>query len=115
MVKVKKILEEDFISNAEAKELLDKFLGVNEDNKVFYEQRRAMDHLTRFNKLSADDAKELIEDLLRLDKMNRTIAIIIANILPATHGELRSIYAKERYNLSDKEFDEILDIVAKYR
>ncbi|BDC35752.1 MAG: RNA polymerase Rpb4 family protein [Candidatus Methanoliparum thermophilum] len=115
MVKVKKIIEEEFISNADAKELLDKFLDVSEDNKMFYEQRRAVYHITKFNKLSADEARRLIEELLSLDKINKTIAIIIANILPSTRGELRSIYAKERYNLSDKEFDEILDIVARYR
>jgi len=115
LVKVKKIIEEEFISNADAKELLDKFLDVSEDNKMFYEQRRAVYHITKFNKLSADEARRLIEELLSLDKINKTIAIIIANILPSTRGELRSIYAKERYNLSDKEFDEILDIVARYR
>lgn len=115
MVKVKKIIEEEFISNADAKELLDKFLDVSEDNKMFYEQRRAVYHITKFNKLSADEARRLIEELLSLDKINKAIAIIIANILPSTRGELRSIYAKERYNLSDKEFDEILDIVARYR
>jgi len=115
LVKVKKVLEEDFISNSEAKEILDKFLNVSEDSKIFYEQRRAMDHLTRFNKLGADDAINLINELLGLDKMNKTIAIVIANILPSTRGELRSIYAKERYTLSDNEFDEILDIIAKYK
>jgi len=115
LVKVKKILEEDFISNSEAKELLDEFLDVSKDDKIFYEQRRAIDHISRFNKLKTDEARGLIEELLHLDKINKTIAIIIANILPSTRGELRSIYAKERYNLSDKELDEILDIVARYK
>jgi Uncharacterized protein conserved in archaea len=65
--------------------------------------------------LGVESAKALIEELLKLEKMNRSVAVVIANILPRARDELRSIYAKERFTLSEKKMDEILDIVARYK
>ena len=46
--------------------------------------------------------------------MKPEIAVRIADILPLTNDEVRSIYAKERYTLSEKELKDILEIVMKY-
>ncbi|MPM55118.1 hypothetical protein SDC9_101903 [bioreactor metagenome] len=43
--------------------------------------------------------------------MKPAIAIRIADILPQSRDELRSIYAKEKYTLSNEELDQILDYV----
>jgi len=43
--------------------------------------------------------------------MSREIAIKIADIRPANKDELRAIYAKERFTLSEEELNRILDIV----
>ncbi|KAF5413730.1 MAG: hypothetical protein C5S49_07900 [Candidatus Methanogaster sp.] len=44
--------------------------------------------------------------------MKPEIAIRIADILPATKDELRSIYAKERFILTAEDLDQMLDLVA---
>ena len=49
-------------------------------------------------------------ELNKLEKMNPEIAIKIADIRPKTKDELRAIYAKERFNLSEEELDAILEI-----
>jgi DNA-directed RNA polymerase subunit F len=52
----------------------------------------------------------MVAELMKLEKMNRTIAIKIADIRPVTKDELRAIYAKERFTLSEEELDSILEI-----
>jgi DNA-directed RNA polymerase subunit F len=53
----------------------------------------------------------MVEELCKLEKMNPEIAVKIADIRPKTKDELRAIYAKERFTLSEEELDSILEIV----
>jgi DNA-directed RNA polymerase subunit F len=55
-----------------------------------------------------------MSELLKLEKMKPEIAVRIADILPMSNDEIRSIYAKERYTLSEAELKQILELVAKY-
>jgi len=55
-----------------------------------------------------------VNELLKLEKMKEDIAIRIADIMPKTRDELRSIYAKERYTLGEEELEQILNLVKKY-
>lgn len=50
-------------------------------------------------------------ELMKLEKMTREIAVKIADVRPITKDELRAIYAKERFTLSEEELDGILEIV----
>ena len=43
--------------------------------------------------------------------MKPEIAIRIADIMPQTRDELRTLYAKERFTLTDEELDQMLDMV----
>lgn len=52
----------------------------------------------------------MVAELMKLEKMTRTIAVKIADIRPVTKDELRAIYAKERFNLSEEELSNILEI-----
>jgi len=45
--------------------------------------------------------------------MTSEIAIKIADIRPKSKDELRAIYAKERFTLSEEELDRILDIALR--
>ncbi len=62
-------------------------------------------------KISGEKSRELINKLLELEKMKPVIAVRIADILPQSRDEIRSIYAKEKYTLSNEELDQILDYV----
>ena len=48
---------------------------------------------------------------MKLEKMTTEIAVKIADIRPVNRDELRAVYAKERFTLSEEELDRILDIV----
>jgi DNA-directed RNA polymerase subunit F len=43
--------------------------------------------------------------------MNKQIAVKIADVRPTSKDELRAIYAKERFTLSEEELNSILEIV----
>jgi len=108
---IKRVIEEEPLTLAEVKELLAKF---ERDENAGYELRKAIEHSKKFAKLSAEDARKLVEELMQLEKIRKEIAVKIADILPLSPTEVRAIYAKERYNLNDEEIKKILEIVSKY-
>jgi DNA-directed RNA polymerase subunit F len=120
---VKEILEESALTLAEAKELLDarRTRGVEpegqegeEEVEMRYERRKASEHTTKFAKLGAKESRALIKELLELPKMREGIAIRIVDIMPKSPNEVRAIYAKERFTLTEADIETILDFVAKY-
>ncbi len=99
---------------AEVKEILDQIkLNRADEEELGYELRRAMRHAEIFAKGSAEESRLIVEELMKLEKMTSEIAIKIADIRPKTKDELRAIYAKERFTLSEEELDRILDIALR--
>jgi len=122
---VKEIIKEEVLTLAEAKEILGaltkgmKYAGGAEEGEegeeeVRYEQRKALEHASKFAKLGVEDTKALISDLMELEKMNNNIAVRIADLMPRSKNEVRAIYAKEQFTLSEDDIEEILDRVARY-
>lgn len=108
---VKSIMKEDLLTLAEVKEILDQIkLNRADEEELGYELRRAMRHAELFAKGSAEESRQVVDELMKLEKMTPEIAIKIADIRPKTKDELRAIYAKERFTLSEEELDRILDI-----
>ena len=97
---------------AEVKEILDQIREKRSDEEELgYELRRAIRHADLFSKGSADENRALVAELMNLEKMSLEIAVKIADIKPVNKDELRAIYAKERFTLSEEELDKILEIV----
>lgn len=108
---------EEFLTTAEAKELLadiEAEHSMDEDRELRYELARAIEHANRFATLEAAESRELVTELQDIDKVDEATAYKIADLLPADRDELRAVFAQERYSLSGEELDEILDVVAKY-
>lgn len=109
---VKSVLREDLLTLAEVKEILDQIREKRSDEEELgYELRRAIRHADLFSKGSADENRALVAELMNLEKMSLEIAGKIADIKPVNKDELRAIYAKERFTLSEEELDNILEIV----
>ena len=110
---VKEVISEEMITLGEAKgillEIKDKRL--EEDMELGYELRRAINHAELFSKTDGPKSRELVDKLLELEKMKPEIAYRLADIMPATFDEIRSIYAKERFTLSEEELTNILDLI----
>lgn len=113
----KEKLDEEYITISEAKSLLNEVedeRADDEERDLRYELARAIEHVNRHAVLDAEESRELVTDLLELDKVSEEIAHRIADLLPEDRTELRAIYANERFSLDGEELDDILDVVAKY-
>ncbi len=112
----KETLNEEYLTTAEAKELLEEIERerVAQDREMTYELARAIEHANRFATLDPEEAQQLVADLQELEKVDESTAYKIADLLPQSRDELRAVYAQDRYSLSGDELDEILNIVAQY-
>lgn len=100
------------ISIVEAKNILKKIS--KERKELQYEQRIALEHAEKFAKLSAKQTKDLIKELMKLDRVEETHAIKLVDIFPKTEDEVKAVFAKERYTPNDKEIKNIMEIIKKY-
>lgn len=113
----KEIVDEEYLTVAETKELLadiEAERALDEDRELRYELARAIEHANRFAVLDPAESRELVEALQAQEKIDEPTAYKIANLLPRNRNELRAVFAQERYSLSGDELDDVLDIVAKY-
>jgi DNA-directed RNA polymerase subunit F len=106
----KKALENEPIPSAKVKQILEDFSEIYE---LSYEQNLTLDHVTKFNKISLEDAEELIGKLENIVKKKH--AVRIADIMPNDISDLRLLFAKERVPLKKEELENILEIVDEYR
>jgi DNA-directed RNA polymerase subunit F len=102
----------NFVSLPEVKNILKKV--EKERKELTYEQRIALDHAQKFALLSISKAKNMIKDLSNLDFLNKMQVYRIANIMPKTHDDIKTIFAKERISLDEGKIKKILEIVNKY-
>jgi DNA-directed RNA polymerase subunit F len=113
----KEKVDEEYLTLAETKVILqdlERERAAEEEREMRYELARAIEHVNRFAVLDPEEAREFVEELLELEKVDEPTAYKIANLRPADRDELRAVYAQERYSLSGDELDEILEVVAKY-
>ncbi|MFC5973344.1 RNA polymerase Rpb4 family protein [Halomarina salina] len=113
----KEIVDEEYLTVPEVKELLadiENERAMDEEREMRYELARAIEHVNRFSELSPEDSRALVEELQEHEKVTDETAFKIANLLPRTRDEMRSVYAQQRYSLSGDELDDLLNVVKKY-
>ena len=112
-MKVKAIRSEEKVTLSEVKGVLTQVeterLGSGKE--MSYELRKSIEHANQLAKMPPEDSRELVTELLKLEKMKPDIALRIANIAPRSRDELRAVYAKEKFALSGEELDGIIDLV----
>jgi len=104
--------ESRYVSLSEVKSLLTE----EADNReLSYEQSLALSHAEKFVKLSPEDTKDLINDLLdEFDFMSEDLAYKTADILPEDKDGVRAIFQQDRYTPSNDEVEEIINLIKKY-
>jgi DNA-directed RNA polymerase subunit F len=113
----KEKVNEEHLTVAETKEILEELeveRAADEEREMRYELARAIEHVNRFAVLSPEESRELVDELLDIEKVDEKTAHKIADLRPLDRSELRAVYAQERYSLSGEELDEILNVVRKY-
>ncbi len=91
----RKILDRRLISLAEVKKILEDKAQVlsSEDMDVY--QQATLDYAKKFTKISVEQAKKIIQMLRTEYNVPETHSIMVANILPTSVFELRTIFEKE--------------------
>ncbi|NPA75076.1 MAG: RNA polymerase [Euryarchaeota archaeon] len=100
-----------YLTLAEVKAIL---LEENEKRELNPLQKAALSHAEEFVKLTAEDSRKLVEELMGLDFMDERHAVKIADILPIHPDQVRTIYSKEKIVLPPEDIKKVLDTVAKY-
>ncbi|HIJ98842.1 TPA: DNA-directed RNA polymerase subunit F [archaeon] len=108
----KKIVNSDPISLTEAKELIEQR---KKEGELSYEQNLTLEYTKKFSKLSSDDARALINELLQVKNIARRHAVEIVDLFPKNLDELRLIFAKEHLTFVDEDLQSILGVLDKYR
>lgn len=106
----KKVLENNPITMAEVKELLEER---SQSIELTYEQNLALDHVSKFAKLDTEASNKLVDELQKIIKKNQ--AIKITNIMPEDMADMRLIFAKERGSHKKEELEQLLKIIDQYR
>jgi DNA-directed RNA polymerase subunit F len=100
------------VSLAEVKNILKKLSKEREE--LLYEQRIALEHAQKFSKLPLKKTQDLIKDLKKLDIVDDLYVYKIADLLPISADDVKTIFAKARITLSENDIKKILEIVNKY-
>jgi len=110
VVKMPKALKEKLLSLPEVKEILES-LGENLDQF----QRRTLDYATKFSKIDAKSAKELIKRLVEEYELEEEEAIQIVNCMPESIEELRTFLAGGRRIVETSKLEAIIGLLNEYR
>lgn len=100
------------VSLAEVKNMLKNLQKEREE--LTYEQKIALEHAQKFAKLPASKTKKLIKDLMKIERLEEHHAYKIADLLPTHEEDVKTIFAKERFSLSEDEIKKIIKTVGKY-
>ncbi len=109
---VKRVLNVEDISISEALKILEEKIvskGVTGDIV-----EKTLDYLRKFSKINAEKARELVGELIKRFGLTRITAIQIVNIMPKSIDELRTLLGVERREFSDKDLEEMLELLKKY-
>jgi len=115
-MKVKAVLSEERVPLSEVREVLSRVEAerIEAQKEMSYELRKSIEHANQTSRMSADRSRELVAELLTLEKMKPDIAYRIANITPRSRDELRAVYAKEKGTLTGEDLDTIIGIVGAH-
>jgi len=107
----RKIVSVKTISIPETKKILEK--ASKEELGEF--QRRTLEFAKKFSRVKPEKAGKLIDELGKKFQIERVDAIQIANCMPRTIEELRSVLAVKGRVIITTHVEEILKVVDDYR
>ncbi len=106
------IIKEEIISNAEALEILSK--AEKEKKELNFLQKKSLEILKKFKKISAEKAKKMFEELSKIEKLRTSHIVSIINLMPEDLDDLRVALHKDYNLLDENEKNKILEIVKKF-
>ncbi len=81
-----------------------------------FEQRRSLEHASKFAKVSLKDVNEMTKKLSGLGlELNDERVVKIIDEMPSSVDDIRAIFAKERFKYGEEELKKIVEVVDQYR
>ena len=106
-----KALKEKILTLPEVKKILE---SIGEENLDRF-QRRTLDYATKFSKIDAKSAKELVKKLVNEHDLEEEEAIQILNCMPESIEELRVFLAGGRKIVETSKLEAIIGLLNEYR
>lgn len=102
-----KLLESKPVNFVEAKNILDK-----KGEDLGYEQKITLEYLRKYVKVDDNEIKKLSDELKKeLPDLKDYQVVMIIEILPKDKDDVKTLFMKERTNLTDEQIDKILKIL----
>ncbi|HKZ99365.1 MAG TPA: RNA polymerase Rpb4 family protein [Thermoplasmata archaeon] len=105
-------MEEQYLSLAEIKDLLEKEKVTR--GELSQEQQYALSHATTFARVDPAKLPAVVKELMEIPMMSPMNAVKLADLMPTHLDDVRAIFAKERFSLSKEDAEKVLEIVGKY-
>jgi len=104
----RRIQDQKDVAIIEAKRILERF----KEEELGEFQRRTLAFATKFSKTSPTKADRLVKELVEKVKLSQAEAIQIANCMPRTREELRTILTTKGRVIATDQLEEILRLVS---
>jgi DNA-directed RNA polymerase subunit F len=95
----------------ESKKLLEKV----DAEKADQIQKRTLDYVTKFSKVDSDDAREMVNRLMKDAGLTEQEAVEVVNVMPTTKEELRAFTVGWRKLTPTEVLDKMLTILNSKR
>ena len=106
-----KPLKEKVLTLPEVKKVLE---SLGEENLDQF-QRRTLDYASKFSRVDAEDAKELVKRLVEEFELEEEEAVQIVNCMPESIEELRTFLAGGRKIIETSKLEAIIGLLNEYR
>ncbi len=107
----KKVLKEKIVTVSQVKGMLE---AIGEENLDQF-QRRSLDYASKFSKIEAAKAEELVEKLTGQFGLEEDEAVQVVNCMPESIEEVRVFLAAGRKIVETSKLEGILALLDKYR
>jgi DNA-directed RNA polymerase subunit F len=97
---------------AEVEKILDKRQGVG-GGEFGFEQQTSLEYARRFSHLKQSDAKEMLDELEKLEVKAET-AVKIVDLLPKNNSQLMLVLAKDKVELPEKTLAKVGELITAY-
>jgi len=88
---------------------------VEEKPLMGLEQRGTLDYSKKFAHLSKKKSSEMMDELMKIGKMKPEVAVKVVDLLSDNKDRLKLLFSKEHVAVTEKDLDEVVKIVEKYK
>ena len=83
------------------------------EGELGYEQKLALGHASKFKKLTAEKAREMLQELKSLG-LSQATAVKIVDTMPINMDQLKQVVIIEKRPIEESQLEEIMKLIQKY-